>query len=130
MVPPHSSATEPPTVLVVEDDPLNLKLVRALLELEGYSVIGASTGERGIELARDHMPDLILMDIQLPGMDGLEVTRRIKRDEGLRHIPVLALSSYAMKQDIEAASAAGCAEYLTKPIENSAFVKTVSRYVS
>ena len=89
------------TILVVEDNDLNMKLVRSLLQLENYQIIEAENAEKGIQLACDHHPDLILMDIQLPGMDGLKATEFISNDENLKDIPIVALTSYAMEGDKE-----------------------------
>ena len=96
------------TILVVEDNEMNLKLVRSLLQLGKYRVIEAGDAEKGIQLARDQRPLLILMDIQLPGMDGLSATRLLKEDPELKAIPILALTSYAMQGDEEKAIDAGC----------------------
>ena len=120
---------EDKTVLVIEDNGLNMKLVRSLLGIGKYRVLEAVDAEAGIKLAREHPPDLILMDIQLPGMDGLEATRIIKEDPALKDIPVIALSSYAMKNDEEKAQAAGCEGYITKPIDTRNFLKTVAEYI-
>ena len=117
------------TILVIEDNELNMKLVRSLLQLQKYKVIEAENAEKGIQLARDHHPDLILMDIQLPGMDGLKATQLILNDEILKEIPVLALTSYAMEGDREKAQAAGCAGYITKPIDTRSFSKTITEYI-
>lgn len=105
-----------------------MKLVRSLLQLEKYQVIEAENAEKGIQLARDHQPDLILMDIQLPGMDGLKATELISNDENLKNIPILALTSYAMEGDEEKALAAGCVGYITKPIDTRSFSKTIAEY--
>jgi CheY-like chemotaxis protein len=117
------------TILVIEDNELNMKLVRSLLQLQKYKVIEAENGEKGIQLARDHHPDLILMDLQLPGMDGLKATQLILNDENLKEIPVLALTSYAMETEREKAQAAGCAGYITKPIDTRSFSKMITEYI-
>ncbi len=114
---------EPKTVLVVEDNELNMKLVRDLLRFADYAVIEAWDAETGLELAQTHQPDLILMDIQLPGMDGLTATQHIRRDADLKHTPVVALSSYAMNGDKQKALDAGCTGYLTKPIKTRSFIQ-------
>ncbi len=114
---------EPKTVLVVEDNELNMKLVRDLLRFADYAVIEAWDAETGLELAQTHQPDLILMDIQLPGMDGLTATQHIRRDANLKHTPVVALSSYAMNGDKQKALDAGCTGYLTKPIKTRSFIQ-------
>ena len=117
-------------ILVVEDNPLNMKLVRTLLNLGKFKSIEAETAQRGIELAKDEKPVLILMDIQLPDMDGLTATRIIKQDPATRDIPVVAITSYAMQGDEEKALDAGCSGYLTKPIETKSFLKKLSTYIS
>jgi CheY-like chemotaxis protein len=103
-------------ILIVDDNPVNLKLASALLELDGYVVAQAVDAEQAQEMLRGELPDLILMDIALPGMDGLSLTRKLKADGRLRHIPVVALTAFAMKGDEEKARAAGCEGYITKPI--------------
>lgn len=116
------------TILIIEDNELNMKLVRSLLQLEKYQVIEAENAEKGIQLARDHHPDLILMDIQLPGMDGLKASELITNDEDLKSIPIVALTSYAMEGDKEKALAAGCVGYISKPINTKSFSKTIAEY--
>jgi two-component system cell cycle response regulator len=115
-------------ILVIEDNELNMKLVRTLLEIGQYKVIEASNAEMGIDLAKKYVPDLILMDIQLPGMDGLSATKKIKNDPDLNHIPVIALTSYAMEDDYEKARNAGCSFYITKPIDTKSFLKTINDF--
>jgi len=117
------------TVLVIEDNELNLKLVRSLLTLGQYQILEAANAEKGIELAREYHPDLILMDVQLPGMDGLTATRIIKKDPDLKEIPVMALTSYAMSGDEGKAIEAGCDGYMTKPIDTRSFLDTISRFI-
>ena len=117
------------TVLVIEDNELNLKLVRSLLTLGQYQILEAANAEKGIELARDHHPDLILMDIQLPGMDGFTATHIIKEDPDLKEIPVMALTSYAMSGDEGKAIEAGCNGYMSKPIDTRSFLDTISRFI-
>jgi CheY-like chemotaxis protein len=114
-------------VLVIEDNHLNMKLIRSLLEIGKYRCLEAGDAETGLKIAAEVKPDLILMDIQLPGMDGLTATRHIKQDDGLKHIPVIALTSYAMKGDEEKAKEAGCEGYITKPVDTRKFLKSVSR---
>lgn len=116
------------TILVIEDNVMNMKLVRTLLELEGYAVREAFDAEEGLGAAREARPDLILMDVQLPGMDGLEATRALKRDNALRNIPVIGLSAHAMQGDREKALAAGCIDYLTKPIDMNAFLDAIKTF--
>jgi CheY-like chemotaxis protein len=113
------------TILVIEDNELNMKLVRNLLELGDYHGLEAPNAESGLELARRHKPDLILMDIELPGMDGFTATQIIRKDPELSHIPVLALTAFAMQGDCEKASQAGCSGYITKPIDRRSFNKII-----
>jgi putative two-component system response regulator len=118
------------TILIIEDNELNMKLVRSLLKFEKYKTLEAETAENGIEMARVHNPDLILMDIQLPGMDGLSAVKIIKEDDNLKHIPVVALTSYAMQGDEEKAIKAGCSGYIAKPIETKSFTSIISQYLN
>jgi CheY-like chemotaxis protein len=117
------------TVLVIENNEMNMKLVRSLLQIGKYSVLEAIDAENGIQLAREHHPDLILMDIQLPGMDGLTATREIKNDPAVKDISVVALTSYAMEGDEEKAMDAGCAGYIAKPIDTRSFLETVGQFL-
>ena len=115
-------------ILVIEDNELNRKLVRALLQKDNYNAIEAEDAEAGIQLAREHEPGLILMDIQLPGMDGLTATRIIKQDMELREIPVVALTAHAMEGDKEKAMEAGCAGYISKPFNIKEFLEEIKRF--
>jgi CheY-like chemotaxis protein len=117
-------------ILVIEDNPLNLELVRALLEVHGYEVIDSGNAEDGIERARMEQPQLIFMDLSLPGTDGLAATQLLKADAATRHIPVVALTAHAMKGDDERALQAGCDGYLTKPIDTRAFPVVVARFLA
>jgi two-component system cell cycle response regulator DivK len=117
------------TVLIVEDNELNMKLFRDLLEAHGYRVVGTRNGVEALDLARTHRPDLILMDIQLPEVSGLDVTRWIKADAELRAIPVVAVTAFAMKGDEERIREGGCEAYLSKPISVGKFIETVRRFV-
>jgi two-component system, cell cycle response regulator DivK len=117
------------TVLIVEDNELNMKLFNDLLEAHGYATLKTSNGIEAIELARKHVPDLILMDIQLPEVSGLEVTKWLKDDEELRHIPVIAITAFAMKGDEERIREGGCEAYLSKPISVAKFIATVRKYL-
>jgi two-component system cell cycle response regulator DivK len=117
------------TVLIVEDNELNMKLFNDLLEAHGYRTVQTRNGVEAVQLARDHMPDLILMDIQLPEVSGLQVTQWIKDDEALRHIPVIAVTAFAMKGDEEKIRQGGCEAYLSKPISVAKFVETVKNYI-
>ncbi len=116
-------------VLVVEDNEDNMCLVRFILEETGYEVIEARDGAVGVELAIKEKPDLILMDIQLPDIDGLETTKRIRASEADGEIPIIALTSYAMPGDREKALAAGCNSYITKPIDLEAFIAEIEKYL-
>ncbi|MGD9251971.1 MAG: response regulator [Desulfobacterales bacterium] len=118
-----------PTVLVIEDNAKNMKLVRLLLQMENFRVLEAVNAEKGIALARQDRPDLILMDIQLPGMDGLQATGLIKADPQLGAIPVVALTSYAMEGDKACALEAGCDGYITKPIDTESFIDIIRTYI-
>ncbi len=115
-------------ILIVEDEPKNLTLLRDLLQVSGYSTIEATDGEKGVELAKASKPDLILMDVQMPKMDGLEATRILKAEATTSNIPVLALTSYAMKGDEERILQAGCDGYLAKPFDIQELLKTVAGY--
>ena len=117
------------TVLIVEDNELNMKLFRDLLEAHGYQTSGTSNGFEALELVRKMRPDLILMDIQLPQVSGLEVTRWIKDDPELRSIPVVAVTAFAMKGDEERIRAGGCEGYLSKPIAVGEFLDTVKKFL-
>ena len=118
------------TILVIEDNLLNMKLFRSLLTLGGYQVMEAEDAEKGIILASLYLPDLILMDIQLPGIDGLEATRKIKEKPETQKIPVVALTSYAMPGDESKAYEAGCSGYITKPINTRTFMESVNGYLN
>ncbi len=117
------------TVLIVEDNELNMKLFRDLLEAHGYQTAAARNGMEALTLARKHRPDLILMDIQLPEVSGLEVTRWIKDDPVLYATPVVAVTAFAMKGDEERIREGGCEAYLSKPISVSKFIETVRRFI-
>jgi two-component system, cell cycle response regulator DivK len=113
-------------VLIIEDNRANMTLAVFLLESAGHTVLTATDAEAGLKLARDERPNLILMDIQLPGMDGLEATALLKRDEATRAIPVIALTALAMKGDEERIRAAGCDGYIAKPLAYRDFLATIS----
>jgi two-component system cell cycle response regulator DivK len=117
------------TVLIVEDNELNMKLFHDLLEAHGYTTVQTRNGIDVMNLARQHRPDLILMDIQLPEVSGLEVTRWLKDDEDLRSIPVIAITAFAMKGDEERIREGGCEAYLSKPISVAKFLETVRTYL-
>src|SRR5690242_3058068 len=118
------------TVLIVEDNELNMKLFNDLLEAHGYATLKTGHGIEAMELARAHKPDLILMDIQLPEVSGLEVTRWLKQDDELRSIPVIAVTAFAMKGDEERIRDGGCEAYIAKPISVASFMSTVERFLS
>lgn len=115
-------------ILVVEDHPINVKLVRLLLQ-GTYEVATAGDADEALRALEGFHPDLILMDIQLPGMDGLELTRRLKADPSMRDIVVVALTAYAMKGDEDKALAAGCSGYITKPLDTKTFTAQVAAYL-
>ena len=116
-------------VLVIEDNPLNMKLVRILLGKGGYDVMEAADAEKGLNIAGEIIPDLVLMDVQLPGMDGLTATRSMRMDARLKDVKVIALTSFAMAGDEEKVMLAGCDGYLTKPIDTRTFLASISQYV-
>lgn len=117
-------------VLVVEDSPVNLELVVTILQQAGHTPVPASNAAEALELARAQVPDAILMDIQLPGMDGLAATRLLKADPQTRHVPIIALTAFAMKGDEEAAFAAGVDGYITKPLRYQHFLAELERVVA
>lgn len=115
-------------ILVVEDNELNMKLVRILLQVEGHTVLEAVDAETGIKLAKNHCPDLILMDIQLPGLDGLSATRILRGDTLTRDIPIVAVTSFAMEGDKQKALDAGCSGYISKPLDTRTFLTDVETF--
>lgn len=117
-----------PQVLVVEDNPRNMKLFRDVLRGSGCRTLEAATGEKAVALATEHRPDLVLMDIQLPDIDGVEALDRLRADERFSSVPVLALTAQAMEGDRERFLAAGFDGYLSKPVNIAEFVATVKRY--
>jgi len=119
----------PKTVLIVEDNELNMKLFHDLLEAHGYDTIEARTGPEALKLAAEHRPDLILMDIQLPEVSGLEVTQKLKENATLADIPVIAVTAFAMKGDEERIRQGGCEDYIAKPISVVSFLEKVKRYL-
>ena len=116
-------------VLIVEDNELNMKLFHDLLESQGYETLQTREGLQAMSLARQHMPDLILMDIQLPEISGLEVTKWLKDDEELAHIPIIAVTAFAMKGDEERIRQGGCEAYISKPISVMHFLETVRKHL-
>ncbi|HSR75907.1 MAG TPA: response regulator [Xanthobacteraceae bacterium] len=117
------------TVLIVEDNELNMKLFHDLLEAHGYVTVGTRNGSEALDLARRHRPDLILMDIQLPEVSGLDVTKWLKADPVLKSIPVVAVTAFAMKGDEERIREGGCEAYLSKPISVAKFIDTVRQFL-
>jgi CheY-like chemotaxis protein len=116
-------------VLIVDDNPTNLKLIAFVVRAQGYEVEVAADAEAALASVREFAPELILVDLQLPGMDGLELTRRLKADAATRSIPVLAVTAYAMKGDRDKALAAGCDDYITKPIDTRTLPDTIARHL-
>jgi two-component system cell cycle response regulator DivK len=117
-----------PQILVVEDNERNMKLFCDLLQASGFGTLEATTGERAVEVALEHRPDLVLMDIQLPGIDGIEALGRLRADDRFASVPVLALTVQAMEGDRERFLSAGFDGYLSKPVDVTDFVATVKRY--
>jgi CheY-like chemotaxis protein len=120
----------PARILVVEDNEMNMELAVDLLELQGYEVLAAKTGQEALEICGREELDLILMDVQLPGMDGLTVTDKLKENPTTRHIPVVALTAHAMKGDEERMLSRGCEGYIAKPIDTREFPKAVGRFIA
>jgi two-component system, cell cycle response regulator DivK len=118
------------TILIVDDNAANLKLARVLLQGEGYEVQTAADAEEAMRVLQTYTPRLILMDIQLPGMDGLELTRRLKADVATKHIVILALTAYAMKGDEDKARAAGCDGYIAKPIDVGSLPGVIAQHLA
>ena len=119
----------PKTVMIVEDNELNMKLFRDLIEASGYETVRTRNGLEALDLARQHRPDLILMDIQLPEVSGLEVTKWLKDDPDLKAIPVVAVTAFAMKGDEERIREGGCEAYLSKPISVGKFIETIRNFL-
>ena len=117
-------------ILVIEDNDLNRELVTDLLEASGFIVYQAREAEQGLRLAREYMPDLVLMDLSLPGMDGLAATRALREDPAIQHLTVIALTAHAMKGDEQIALHAGCDGYLTKPIDTRSFVGKIRTFIA
>jgi two-component system, cell cycle response regulator DivK len=116
-------------ILIVEDNPLNMKLFSAMIAAQGYDVLQAMDGANGLDLAQRQHPDLIIMDIQLPSMSGLDVTRNLKADEATRNIPIIATTAFAMRGDEEMILASGCDAYMAKPIAISQFLELIETYM-
>lgn len=119
----------PKTVMIVEDNELNMKLFNDLLEAKGYRTVQTRNGLEAMDLARQHRPDLILMDIQLPEVSGLEIIKWLKEDDDLHPIPIIAVTAFAMKGDEERIRQGGCEAYISKPISVVNFLETVKSYI-
>ncbi len=117
------------TVLIVEDNPMSMQLTVDLVRISGYEAIEATDGRQAVEIAREKKPDLILLDIQLPVMSGLEAAKKLKAGERTSGIPIIALTAGAMKGDEEKIYQAGCDEYMTKPIDTREFIKTLGKFI-
>ena len=113
-------------ILLVEDNPVNRRLAEFLLRSQGYRVREAATAKQAFEMVKTERPALILMDLQLPGMDGLEATRKLKQDPTMRDVPIIAVTSYAMQGDRERAHEAGCVGYITKPIDKTTLIQEIA----
>ncbi len=118
------------TILVIEDDEINMKLTLTLLKKGNFKILEAKDAQTGLKLVREHLPDLVLMDIQLPDMDGLKATQIIKEDPALKDIPIVAVSAYAMDRERKKGLDAGCVGYLTKPINTRTFLNTIEHYLT
>lgn len=119
----------PPTILVVEDNDMNMQLVEYLLEEAGYEILKATSGEEALEVASKSSPSLVLMDIHLPGMDGLSVAREMKQNERTQGVPILALTAHAMRGDKDRFLEAGCDGYISKPIDVKTFIPSIEEYL-
>ncbi len=124
-----AAADDTKTVLIVEDNELNMKLFEDLLEAHGYNTVQTNDGRKVLGIVREKMPDLIIMDIQLPEISGLEVTALLKKEDDLKHIPVIAVTAFAMKGDEEKIRQGGCEDYIAKPISVMDFITVVKKYV-
>lgn len=118
------------TILIVEDNEINAKLYIGLFESEGYSIIHSADGLDTVDLARQHKPDAIILDIQLPGVSGLEHAQNLKADEELKDIPIIAVTAFAMKGDEERIMQAGCDAYLAKPVPTNVLLETITKFTS
>lgn len=127
-IPPASTGRK--TILIIEDNTINLKLFNDLLEYHNYTTVITGLGEAAVELARQHRPDLILMDIQLPDISGMEGARRLKADADTKAVPIIAVTAFAMSDDREKILASGCNEYLAKPFSVTEFLGLIERYTS
>ncbi len=120
---------EAKTILVIEDHEVNMKLMRAVLEIGNYRMLEAKDAETGLRLVREHLPDLVLMDLQLPGMDGLSATQIIKNDPALKHIPILALTGFAMESEKAKAMGFGLADYIVKPFSVPELLEIIAKHI-
>jgi two-component system cell cycle response regulator DivK len=128
-MPPAAPGNASKTVLVVEDNALNMKLFSAMLASQGYKVLEATDGPSGLAMAQSRLPDLIIMDIQLPGMSGLDVTKVLKGEDATRHIPIIATTAFALRGDDEKFLEGGCDGYMAKPIAITEFLKLVESFI-
>ena len=126
---PDAASNTQKKVLIVEDNELNMKLFNDLLEAQGYAVLQTRDGLSALDMTRQNMPDLILMDIQLPEVSGIEVTKWLKEDDELKHIPVIAVTAFAMKGDEEKIREGGCEAYISKPISVVGFLQTIDGFL-
>jgi len=126
---PDAASYAQKKVLIVEDNELNMKLFNDLLEAQGYAVLQTRDGLSALDMTRQNMPDLILMDIQLPEVSGIEVTKWLKEDDELKHIPVIAVTAFAMKGDEEKIREGGCEAYISKPISVVGFLQTIDGFL-
>ena len=126
----RQEARQTKTILIVEDNELNMKLFHDLIEAQGYNILATRDGMEALKLARAHRPDLILMDIQLPEISGLEISKWIKEDDRLSSIPIIAVTAFAMKGDEDRIRDGGCEAYIAKPISVTHFLETVDRFLS
>jgi len=126
---PDAASYTQKKVLIVEDNELNMKLFNDLLEAQGYAVLQTRDGLSALDMTRQNMPDLILMDIQLPEVSGIEVTKWLKEDDELKHIPVIAVTAFAMKGDEEKIREGGCEAYISKPISVVGFLQTIDGFL-
>lgn len=117
------------TILIIEDDELNLKLENELLQSRGYKTLTSADGKDTLKLAREHHPDLIIMDIQLPGVSGLDYTKALKADDSLQDIPIIAVTAFVMDGDKERILKAGCNAYIPKPFSTVDFIKTIEKFI-
>jgi CheY-like chemotaxis protein len=119
-----------PTVLVIEDNEMDMKLFRALIEISEYSILEAKDAESGIEMALKHCPNLILMDLRLPGLDGFKASRLMKEHEALVNIPIILITSYAADGDEQLAKEAGCSAFINKPLDTRSFLRTMAEFLA